>query len=367
MDQSPFSDVTKGRRPRSSRGSSQSAVLRRNNVMEHPNADHSVKSGKEKSLDRSHDSSSASHTFLSRLHQDEVSFSEAIDRYTTPTIHFPTIMDHPQDEKIILGEIDIFCGDRAWWKPKMILSAWNNLVHVSDIDDEMIALLRIALSASGQGFLNGLFNLLDVSLIGYLVGTKEASIFVLVSTLTWLPTTLTYGFFEALAKLIPPTMDQINQKLAGLFLLMAVMSFTFAMLLIGLFWSFTMKMTFIRIGFDESTASLAEQYAYVQIAFEWISGIGYCLHLLLDISGHERYSSFSNLIFGLGQTTAVVFQSLFGTKSLLYVGLCRALFAALHVLGSTFLVVWKGWLDHYKFCMAAIPFPVRKNDDVGDY
>ena len=39
---------------------------------------------------------------------------------------------------------------------------------------------------------------MDVSLIGYLVGAREASVFVLVSSLTWLPTTLPYGIFEEL-------------------------------------------------------------------------------------------------------------------------------------------------------------------------
>jgi hypothetical protein len=161
-------------------------------------------------------------------------------------------------------------------------------------------------------------------------------------------------------------MDHCNPKLAGLFLSMAMVFFTFTMASIGLFWTFTMKMTLLRFGFDDNAALLAEQYVYVQITLDWISGIGYCLHLLLDVTGHERYSTCSNIIFGLGQTTAVVFQTVLGTKSLLYVGLCRALFAALHVLGTTFLVGWWGWLDHYNMCIAAIPFPVRKGDENGD-
>jgi Na+-driven multidrug efflux pump len=134
-------------------------------------------------------------------------------------------------------------------------------------------LLHIALPASAQGFFNGLFNLLDVSLIGYLVGTQEACVFVLVATLTWLPTTLTYGLFEALAKLIPYTMDHCNPKLAGFFLSMAMVFFTFTMASIGLFWTFTMKMTWLRFGFDDNAALLAEQYVYVQITLDWISGL----------------------------------------------------------------------------------------------
>jgi hypothetical protein len=329
-------------------------------VIKNPNVSNLTTTCNAKPSVHSQGASTASKTFLSRMHHDDVSFTEAIDNYTSPPVRFPR-MDNPQDE---LGEIDIFCGDRAWWKPTMIRSTWNKLVHISDVDDEMMALLQSAIPASAQGLLHGLFNLLDVSLIGYLVGTQEASVFVLVSMLTWLPTTLTYGSFEALAKLIPHTMDHGNRKVAGLYLFIAMASFTFAMISFGLFWTFNMQMIFLRIGFDENAASLAAKYASVQTTIDWISGIGYCLHLLLDVTGHERFSTCSNLIFGLGQNSAVVFQALLGTKSLLYVGLCRALFAAVHVLATIFLAVWWGYLDDYNICIAATPFQVRRDGEL---
>lgn len=84
---------------------------------------------KPKPSDRSQNSSSSLPTVLSRLHHDDISFTEAIDKYTTPTVRLPNNMDHPQDE---LGEIDIICGDRVWWKPKMMECAWDNLVYISD-------------------------------------------------------------------------------------------------------------------------------------------------------------------------------------------------------------------------------------------
>jgi Na+-driven multidrug efflux pump len=363
LDQDPCSDDTDGLQLR--QGSSICSFTNRTSTSKDSKDNYSTANGHAKSSDISLDSSLASRTFLSRLHHDDVSFTEALDQYTIPKVPIPK-MDHPQDE---LGEIDVFWGDRAWWKPKMISSAWDKLVQISDLDDEMIALLRIALPASAQGFLHGLFNLLDVSLIGYLIGTQPASVFVLVSLLTWLPTTLMYGFLEALGKVIPFTIDQCNPKLAGVFLFMAMFTFSLAMALIGLFWTFTMKMMFLRIGFDDNTALLAEQFVSVQIALEWITGIGYGLHLLLDITGHERYSTYSNLIFGLGQTTAVIIQTLFGQKkSLFSVGLGRVVFASLHLLGTILLAGWWGWLDHYNICIATISLLVRiiSSDDDDD-
>jgi Na+-driven multidrug efflux pump len=298
--------------------------------------------------------STISRTVLSKLHHDDVSFTEALDKYHPPTVQYQRKEKKQGDS----GEIDIFCGERAWWKPKVIGSALDKLVEISDIDGEMMALIRTALPISTLGFANGFFNLLDVSLIGYLVGVEEASVFVMVSILTWLPTSFGYGIFESLTKFVPAAVDQDQPQLAGTYLNTAIALFTLMMIPIGLFWSFLTTATFLRLGFDSSTAALAQQYAFVQVGVEWISGIGYCVHLFLDVTGHERYSTYSNLVFGFLQSLAVVVQSLLGGNSLVNIGLCRAMFAALHVLGSLSLVMCWGWFDKYRTRTRHFPFTV---------
>jgi hypothetical protein len=91
---------------------------------------------------------------------------------------------------------------------------------------------------------------------------------------------------------------------------------------------------------------------------EWISGLGYCLHLFLDITGHEGYSTFANIAFGVGQSVGVLVQGFSPQNSLIYVGICRATLATFHVLGSGFIVVWWGWLDQYNSGFADLPFRV---------
>ncbi|KAG7342393.1 MATE efflux family protein [Nitzschia inconspicua] len=286
-------------------------------------------------------SSKAAHTVLSRLHHDDVSFTEAIDNYQGPALSYPRKDESDSDS----GDVDILCGERAWWKPKMLRSAVRKLVKVSDVDDEMKSLLHMALPLSAYGFITGSFNLLDVSLIGYLAGTEDAAVFVIVSLLTWLPTTLTYGIFEALAKLIPDAANQDDGRLAGTYISTALVLFSVAMVPIGLFWSLLTRSTFLRFGFDDSTALLAQHFAYVQISHEWVSGIGYGVNLFLDVIGHDRFSSSSGLVFGCGQTAAILLQTILGKKSLVNIGICRSLFASLHVVATIFLAAWKGWLD----------------------
>jgi hypothetical protein len=293
---------------------------------------------------------------MSRLHYDEVSFTEAVDKYQKPmadaTPTGPSGGETP-------FEVDLLYGEYAWWKPKVIKSGVDKIIDASEIDDEMIGLFKTAVPFSIQGSCTGFFNLLDVALIGYLVGTEEASIFVIVSMLTWLPTTFMYGFFEALARLVPDTMEGHNDVLAGSYINASVTLFTLGMLPIGLLWSYMTRQTFLWMGFDVHTAELAQQYAYIQVVLEWITGLGYCLHLFLDIIGHERYSTWLNLMFSAGQSLGVVVQSLAGQNSILYVGLCRTVFACCHVLISSFLVICRGWLDEYSNGIVDIPFRVR--------
>lgn len=288
---------------------------------------------------------------MSPLHHDDVSFTHAIDKYASPAVAQNTRKDVPDVDS---GEVDLLWGERAWWKAKTIRSALQKLVAVSDIDDEMVCLLHIALPISAHGLVTGCFSLMDVSLIGYLAGAREASVFVLVSSLTWLPTTLAYGIFEALAKVVPDAIHRENRRLAGAYLTAAVLLFTLAMIPIGAFWSIMTRATFLRFGFDEITADLAQQYAYIQIFLEWISGMAYSMNLFLDLIGHGRFSWWSGLVFGCGQSAAVVLQTLLGTKNLMYIGLCRSLIASFHVLTSMSSAVWWGMLDGYSVGIASL-------------
>lgn len=296
--------------------------------------------------------SSLPRSIMSRLHHDDVSFTEAVDNYRAPSFY-----RLPTDEEGS-GDVNALFGKHAWWRPKTIMAAFDGLVGISDFDDEMMVLVKSSLPSSFQGFWTGAFNLLDVSLVGLLLGTEEASVFVIVSLLTWLPTTFNYGFCEALAKLVPAALEQDESKVAGMYLNTCMSLYTLGMIVVGLIWSLLTQQTFLWLGFDNETACLAQQYAYIQVALEWVTGIGYCIHLFLDVTGHERYSTFANMAFGIGQTSGILLASFFGQDNLVYVGLCRFMFAAFHVLASSLIVVNLGWVDGYCNGILSIPLKV---------
>jgi MatE len=295
--------------------------------------------------------SSFPRSIMSRLHHDDVSFTEAVDKYRAVSQYRG---DGPSAD-----ESDFLLRKHACWGPKAILAALDGLVRISDFDDEMASLVGTSLPSSFQGSWTGFFNLLDVSLIGQMLGTEEASVFVVVNLLTWLPNTFNYGFCEALAKLVPVALERDDPKLAGAYLNASLSMYTLGMTLVGLMWSLLTHRAFIWFGFDEEAATLAQQYAYVQIISEWVSGIGYTVHLFLDVTGQHRYSTFANMTFGVGQTLGIVLPALMGQRHLFRVGLWRTFFAAFHVLGSSLIVVNLGWVNNVSNGLWSIPLTVR--------
>lgn len=214
---------------------------------------------KDRRCDVSRHSSKNSNSAMSRLHQDDVSFTEAIDKYGPAKSHQRD--PGPQN----MAEVDLVCGERAWWRPAMLRDGFDRLVSISECDDEMMALVRSAVPFSGQAFVTGFLNLLDVALVGQWLGTREASIFVIVSLLTWLPTTFVYGFAEALAKLVPAALEVDRNAKAGNYLSTSFVWFTLFMVPIGVLWSFQMSNALVWFGFDKETADQAQSYAQVHV------------------------------------------------------------------------------------------------------
>lgn len=98
-----------------------------------------------------------------------------------------------------------------------------------------------------------------------------------------------------------------------------------------------------------------------QVAFEYLTGIGYAFHLFLDVTGHQRYSTFSNMAFGVGQTVGVVVPVLVMSgrqDAIVYVAISRTLIAVIHFIGNGIIATYFGWLDDFRAGILEIPFRV---------
>jgi Na+-driven multidrug efflux pump len=190
------------------------------------------------------------------------------------------------------------------------------------------------------------------------VGTTEANAFVVVNLLTWITSTLNYGFCETLGKTIPIALGEENNKLAGIYLNTSMTLYTIGIIPIAIIWSLLSRETLLWLGFDDTTAQMAQDFAYLQVMLEWVTGIDYCFHLFLDVTGHEKYSTVTMFIYNIGQTLGVVVPVLAGKKGLIWVGVCRVAFSILLVFGNGVIILFLGWIEPFSQGFLTVPLSV---------
>jgi hypothetical protein len=311
---------------------------------------HSQKSPtKEVHLDRNQ-SYPQSHqgSVMSKLHHDDVSFNEAMDSYDGPGRY-----QLPREEDS--GEVDILCGEHAWWKPSMIAAGFDRVVGIAEWDEETTTIFTAALPLSLQSALAGVFGIVDVALVGFLVGAREANAFIIISLFSSLTNMFNYGFYEALGSLVPFAIAEEDHELAGKCINASLSLYAVGSAPIIVFWTFFAKNVVLWLGFDEATAELAQGFAIYQALLEWISGMDYCFHFFLGVTEHERYSAFSMVTWNLMQTIGIALPILIGQTDLTMIGMCRLVFSAALLLANFTIISCLGWLKPYSGGLLSLP------------
>lgn len=115
-------------------------------------------------------SSACSKSVMSNLDHDAVSVQDAIDAH---------------DGGAVLLEKD---------EPPS--SLWGQFLDIVDWETESKRLAKLTIPFTIQGCSEGVFQIVNVSVIGHFVGVMEANAYVVVTILVEFSATLTYGFAE---------------------------------------------------------------------------------------------------------------------------------------------------------------------------
>ena len=118
------------------------------------------------------DESSVCASIMSNLDQDAVSVRDAIDAHDGATNH-----------KIQVDQTS----------PNGL---WECLLDIAEWEFEMKRMSSLTIPYSIQGVADGLFQIINVAMIGNLIGVREANAYVVVTILIEWTNTITYGFCE---------------------------------------------------------------------------------------------------------------------------------------------------------------------------
>ena len=229
----------------------------------------------------------------------------------------------------------------------------DEIAAIMTFDHEMKRIIKLSVPFATQAIFTGVMDILTVGVIGKLVGTRAVSAFVVVNLLVELTTQFVGGFHEALCTLCPQAIGAKKHRLAGKYVQIATILYVVTFIPFALLWVAIIDDAIRWFGFDKETIEMGTQYAYLLLFDSLINGVSEAVHALLDVSGHENYSTiigateetiafFIVLIFGLLGAPSLVVSPLFT------VGLIQFLMGILF-LGLNCLIIWRnGWFEPYR-------------------
>lgn len=129
------------------------------------------------------------------------------------------------------------------------------------------------------------------------------------------------GFIESMATLCSQAQGSGNRILVGNYIQLATVFFVALNIPFAFMWIAVIDDLMEWLGFDEETASIAKEYTSIIVFVNIIDGVNEVVHEILDIIGHEVYSTVVNVTDEALTTLAIVGIVLGRNPSLYQVGL----------------------------------------------
>ncbi|MGK3739617.1 MAG: Na+-driven multidrug efflux pump [Bacillariaceae sp.] len=225
---------------------------------------------------------------------------------------------------------------------------FRKIFKLLSFDDEMKEILKLAAPYTSITVVSSIFSLLEVGVIGRLLGTNDLSAYFAVQYIIELATIFLYGIMQALHVTCCQAIGAENWKLAGQYVQLSVWihQIYFIPLMI-LFWNRFDEIV-LRLGFDEEIAESAQLYANYAMLYQAISVYHYAILQLLDVTDRENYSAIINsLQSALSFVGVLIFVNIHDGAQLWMLGLVRILIMVGFFLMNTIIVIWKGWLEGF--------------------
>jgi hypothetical protein len=115
-----------------------------------------------------------------------------------------------KDDAPILDDHMIDSDASKWPELEEPYSLWHQILEIVDWDSESKRLADLTIPYTIQGCTQGLFQTINVAIIGHSLGVMEANAYVVVATLLEFSQTITYGFGEGKNQAMGSPQDKIT-------------------------------------------------------------------------------------------------------------------------------------------------------------
>ena len=244
-------------------------------------------------------------------------------------------------------ELDLCCGVNAWWKPSIIAMGFDRIVVLAEWDHELKRIVTLSIPFVLTALLLGINQTITVTLVSQFIGTDAVVAFVIVELVLGLTFAFFSGFVSTEATLCSQAVGARNFKLAGQYVQICAAIFTICMIPNIAIWSFVIDDVIQLFGFGAKVADIGHKYALVLLFRQWINGVNYAYHGLLNVIDRERWSTFISVVEDTVGVLAILGVVLSKETTLQEIGLIKLGVSVLFFVFNSWYTVFRGWVNQY--------------------
>ena len=244
--------------------------------------------------------------------------------------------------------VNLCCGKRPWWRFLCSRRFRRKVSKCATWDAEMDALLGLALPFTLHTIVANVLGLMEVAVIGRMLGTQSLAAFYSVSFIYTLSTMLMEGAHTSLLTLCSHAIGAKRYYLAGQMVQIAAVIYQVMLIPFAITFVYFLEDIVEWLGFDEQVADMAYRYAILVYAAEFINPLDEGLYYLLDVTGHEIYATIMGLASSSTSFVCVLCVGLFlENPSLQEIGLVHMAIDVVFFLLNVCLIYYFTWFDKY--------------------
>eukprot|EP00816_Leptocylindrus_hargravesii_P006185 CAMPEP_0196820402 /NCGR_PEP_ID=MMETSP1362-20130617/75086_1 /TAXON_ID=163516 /ORGANISM="Leptocylindrus danicus, Strain CCMP1856" /LENGTH=349 /DNA_ID=CAMNT_0042199269 /DNA_START=541 /DNA_END=1587 /DNA_ORIENTATION=- len=224
-----------------------------------------------------------------------------------------------------------------------MLAAWDKLVYLAEMDDEMREVISMATPLTLSGVSRAIFDAISVGLVGNFIGTDAVVAYTVTIVIIGITDSFIKGVPDAENTVCSHALGTGNNYLCGQYVQISIVIYVIYSIPTMTLWCFFIGDFMLWMGLDKGVSQLGVDYTRVVVFHFKSEGIGEAIMALLDVTGHASFGTIIDIVEGLTDTlivAVVVTTSQAGLTTIALIHLGVSLLSLLFALVFSYL---RGW------------------------
>ena len=245
-------------------------------------------------------------------------------------------------------ELTVCCGPRALWHRRTIAAGFDNLIRIAEPDTETKRIVKLGVPLTVAEIAECLFDSVTVIFISQNMGTDDLAAYTVTALMIGLTDEFIGGIIDAEHTVCTHAYGAGMNTLCGQYVQLGAVIYTLVSIPFFVMWVFFMRHCVLFLGLSESIATRAEDYTRVVVFHYILEGIADAYGVLLEITGHELFGTFIDILEGVMDCLAVgLLVTLNKDATLVHVAFIHLAIGLVFFIFFLTVCIVKGWLKPF--------------------